>query len=167
MIHSLVVLGNAREAELVEYVKELKDIELYDQPDEVADLMEELQDVVKQLKNELGIEDLELFYRVTLARCIINLLLNTVSLCTNSLLIYGIIQANYNFILPTLIWNPISVGIEITEIIVYICLLNMDYVSILISLSIYAIISLLCWLCVFSHWKQVKVMVGAPERMEL
>ena len=163
----MIVLGSAREEELVDYVKELSELELDDQTDEITDLVEELQEVVKQLKNELGIEDLELFYRVTLARCIINLLLNIVSLFSNSFLIYGILQANYNYILPTIIWNPISVGIEIIEILVLIALFNIDYVTIMIGMSIYVIISLLCWLCVFSYWKQVKVMVGAPERMEL
>ena len=151
----------------MEYVKELRDIDLNDQPDDVTALVDELQEVVKQLKSELGIEDLELFYKLTLARSIINFLLNMISLVTNSLLIYGIIQAKYAFILPTIIWNPVCVGIEIVEIIVITSLLNIDYISIIIGMSIYTIISLLCWLCVFSHWKQVKVMVGAPERLEL
>merc|ERR1711892_389105 len=147
-IHGFVVLGVARDQELIKYVNELKDIDLYDQPDEVSNLVDELQEVVKQLKSELGIEDLELFYKVTLARCIVNLLLNLTSLVTNVLLIYGIRQAKYKFILPTLVWNPISVGIEIIDI------------SIIIGMSVYTLISLLCWLCVFSHWQQVKVMVG-------
>merc|ERR1711892_1498103 len=159
-IHGFVVLGVARDQELIQYVNELKDIDLYDQPDEVSNLVDELQEVVKQLKSELGIEDLELFYKVTLARCIVNLLLNLTSLVTNGLLIYGIRQAKYKFILPTLVWNPISVGIEIIDIITLPSLFNIDYISIIIGMSVYTLISLLCWLCVFSHWQQVKVMVG-------
>eukprot|EP00090_Calanus_glacialis_P003081 TRINITY_DN12229_c0_g1_i1.p1 TRINITY_DN12229_c0_g1~~TRINITY_DN12229_c0_g1_i1.p1 ORF type:complete len:201 (+),score=59.79 TRINITY_DN12229_c0_g1_i1:53-655(+) len=167
VIHGLVTLGVARDEELIQYAKELKDIDLNDHPKEVSDIIEEFQEVMKQLKNELGIEDLELFYKATLARCIINLLLNLISLVTNSLLIYGIQQAKYKYIVPTLVWNPINVGIEIIEIIVIISLFNIDYISIIIGMSVYAFISLLCWLCVFSHWQQVKVMVGAPERMEM
>ena len=157
----------ARDEELIQYAKELKEIDLNDHPKEVSDIIEEFQEVMKQLKNELGIEDLELFYKATLARCIINLVLNLISLVTNSLLIYGIQQAKYKYIVPTLVWNPINVGIEIIEIIVIISLFNIDYISIIIGMSVYAFISLLCWLCVFSHWQQVKVMVGAPERMEM
>ena len=107
----------ARDEELIEYANELKDIDLNDHPQEVSDIIEEFQEVVEQLKNELGIEDLELFYKVTLARWITNLLLNLISLVTNSLLIHGIQQAKYKYILPTLVWNPINVGIEMIEII--------------------------------------------------
>ena len=44
-------MAAARDQELIEYVKELKDIDLNDQPQEVSDIIEEFQDVVKQLKN--------------------------------------------------------------------------------------------------------------------
>ena len=140
VIHGLVAMGSAGEEEIVDYVKEIKGLELDDESYNIDNLLEEIDLIVEQLQTELGVEDLEIFYKVTLARCIMNLLLNLVSLTTNSLLIFGICQARYKMILPTLIWNPINVLIEIIVIIILSALFKLNYIFIIIGMLMYILL---------------------------
>eukprot|EP00092_Neocalanus_flemingeri_P043382 GFUD01047798.1.p1 GENE.GFUD01047798.1~~GFUD01047798.1.p1 ORF type:complete len:174 (-),score=34.53 GFUD01047798.1:176-661(-) len=119
------------------------------------------------LATEEELQFMEELREVFLATCILSTLQSVVSITTYSLLIYGIHQAKYKFILPTLLWNPINVCIDVIIIILYTTLFDLALHIVIITTAVYAIVSLLCWLCVFSHWRMVKVQVGAPEKLEL
>eukprot|EP00092_Neocalanus_flemingeri_P027494 GFUD01029824.1.p1 GENE.GFUD01029824.1~~GFUD01029824.1.p1 ORF type:complete len:189 (-),score=30.06 GFUD01029824.1:296-796(-) len=134
--------------------------------------LEILEFVSYGLATEEELQFMEELTKVFLATSILSLLQSVVSITTCSLLIYGIHQAKYKLILPTLVWNPINVCIDIITIIFYSVLFDIDLHDlflhiVLITTAVYALVSLLCWLYVFSHWRMVKVQVGAPERMEM
>eukprot|EP00092_Neocalanus_flemingeri_P043380 GFUD01047796.1.p1 GENE.GFUD01047796.1~~GFUD01047796.1.p1 ORF type:complete len:223 (-),score=51.49 GFUD01047796.1:176-808(-) len=134
---------------------------------EIEKQLLEIQDGVKILQSEGTIENVAIFLKVSMATRIVSVLQSVVSITTYSLLIYGIHQAKYKFILPTLLWNPINVCIDVIIIILYTTLFDLALHIVIITTAVYAIVSLLCWLCVFSHWRMVKVQVGAPEKLEL
>ena len=98
MINGLITLGRV-------------DVDSYNHQDN----LQNLKDVLTLQTPEHEIEEL---YSTALSRCIIYIILSLISLVTSSLLIYGIHQAKYKYNVPTLVWNPINVGIEIVEIIV-------------------------------------------------
>ena len=89
------------------------DVESYNHPD----LVQNIQDVLKEHTVEHVIEDLAELYKTALARCIISIILSIISLVISSILLYGIHQAKFKYILPTLVWNPMSLAIETVEMI--------------------------------------------------
>merc|ERR1712107_34786 len=89
----------------------------------------------------------------------------------SSLLIFGICQSRYKFIFPTLVWMPLDFAIYLVSILVIFLFdvydFNNFHVVISVEIVLNLSISLICWIAVFSFWQQVKIQVGAPQRIEM
>jgi len=99
----------------------------------------------------------------------IDVFLSVISVITSSLLIFGICQSRYKFIFPTLLWMPLDFAIYLVSIVV-IFLFNvyqLDNYVIIVEIILNLSLSLICWLFVYSFWQQVKIQVGAPQRIEM
>lgn len=102
----------------------------------------------------------------------IDILISVISVVTSSLLIFGICQSRYKFIFPTLVWMPLDFAIYLVSILVIFLFdvydFNNDHVIVIsVEIVLNLSISLICWIAVFSFWQQVKIQVGAPQRIEM
>jgi hypothetical protein len=98
-----------------------------------------------------------------------DVLLSLISVVTSSLLIFGICQSRYKFIFPTLLWMPLDFAIYLVSIVVIFLfdVYQLNNYVIIVEIVLNLSLSLLCWLFVFSFWQQVKIQVGAPQRIEM
>ena len=92
----------------------------------------------------------------------VDILISVISVISCGLLIFGVLQSRYKFIFPTLIWMPVDVAIYLMNIMV-VFLFNVYRVDIYIVQIVYIVaivfnllISLACWLFVYSFWQQVE-----------
>jgi len=99
----------------------------------------------------------------------IDVLLSVISVITSSLLIFGICQSRYKFIFPTLLWMPLDFAIYLVSIVVIFLfdVYQLDNYVIVVEITLNLSLSLICWLFVYSFWQQVKIQVGAPQRIEM
>ena len=122
------------------------------------DVQEEFREFSREGDN-ITQRELEMLEGQIFAIDIINLLLSLVTIVTSVLLIHGIRQARYKLIMPTLFWTPTSFGIRLVITFIFSSIIGIDHIISIanfIALGLSMGIELLCWLCVFSYWQQVR-----------
>merc|ERR1712059_5225 len=121
---------------------------------------------VNMTEEQILLEDQIDFYdrMVTTAQCLL-------VVPVYSLLVYGVQKPAYKFIFPTLVWIPVNFSISMISMAASLYLMGIDHtvviVALLVASGIAAILDLLIWLCVYSHWQLVKVQVGAPQKLPM
>ena len=95
------------------------------------------------------------------------MIMSLIHIIIYSLLVHGVRNINYKLIHPTLIWIPISFAIDVVIFVISV-VYNVDEVeeiSVVVILTFPLALNLFCWLAVFSLWREVRVQVGAPQRL--
>lgn len=104
------------------------------------------------------LEQPEKIHSIQLGLESIDVLLSVISVITSSLLIFGICQLRYKFIVPTLLWMPLDFAIYLVSIVVIILfdVYQLDNYVIIVEITLNLSLSLICWLFVYSFWQQVR-----------
>ena len=104
------------------------------------------------------LEQPEKIHNIQLGLESIDVLLSVISVITSSLLIFGICQLRYKFIVPTLLWMPLDFAIYLVSIVVIILfdVYQLDNYVIIVEITLNLSLSLICWLFVYSFWQQVR-----------
>ena len=104
------------------------------------------------------LEQPEKIHNIQLGLESIDVLLSVISVITSSLLIVGICQLRYKFIVPTLLWMPLDFAIYLVSIVVIILfdVYQLDNYVIIVEITLNLSLSLICWLFVYSFWQQVR-----------
>jgi hypothetical protein len=134
------------------------------------DVMQKEVEMFRRAGVDIDKDDIILFDGVTFYSNIVGLIHNSISVPIYTLLMVGVQNVTYKLIVPSMAWLPVSFVISIVHMAVVMALFGMDHMLMIVTMvvifGIVAALDLLLWLCLYSHWQQVKLQVGAPEKMQ-